>query len=158
MAINNFSNDWWDEGMRTLLNDVVSSSTLPQSMPIGNNGMITNVTASTIAASRPSPGMIAQWNMEEINHIMKGEMVKASLSMDNLHQEDMVSSMTNEGFKAYIKQQLCELLVREMMKGKLIEFTMVQDNMSLNYSYFARAYVMPDHTTKILREIKQRNT
>lgn len=163
MAINNFSqnysNNWLDDpDLRNILNDVVSSSTLPQSLPIGNNGLISNVTASTIASSRPSGEMVARWNMDEMSYVMKGEMVNAGLMIPEMQRVNMIDSMTSDGFKGHVKTELCQLLVKDMLKNGLIEFTMMTDPASGDNVYRARAYVMPNQLTKILREFVDRNT
>lgn len=161
MAISNINhnNSWWsDNDIRTILNDVVASSNLPQSMPIGNNGVITNATASTIASSRPSGEMVARWNMDEMSYVMKGEMVNAGLMIPEIQRQNMVGSMTGDGFKGHVKSELCQLLVKDMLKNGLIEFTMMTDPASGDNIYRARAYVMPNQLTKILREFVDRNT
>lgn len=123
----------------------------------GHN-VITASNASTVIASRLSPNMMHQMNIEEMNHLMKGEMVTAGAMYGAIQREDLIASMTETGFKEHVKQELCSLLVKDMMKNNLIEFTMSTDPGHIDYIYRARAYVMPDHMTKILREYVQRNT
>jgi hypothetical protein len=116
----------------------------------------TNTTAFTSA--RLSPAAISQMNIDEMNHLLKGEMVSASVVYDEFQRENMISAITSDGFKERVKAELCQLLVKEMMKNNLIEFTMSTDPVRFDYIYRARAYVMPDQMTKILREYVQRNT
>jgi hypothetical protein len=120
------------------------------------NGYIT--TASHMIAHRISGDALKRMNLEEYEHIMGGEMVKAAVAFTEIDRETMISKMTENGFKDHVKEQLCHVLVHEMMKNNLIEFTMTHDPNDWRYIYRARAYVMPDHMTKILREYVQRNT
>jgi hypothetical protein len=145
MSMSNYSNTWFDE-----------YSTGVVAAP-GHN-VITASNASATIASRISPEMLSRMNIDEMNHLMKGEMVSASVVYDEMQRENMISAITADGFKERVKAELCQLLVKEMMKNNLIEFTMSTDPGHYDYIYRARAYVMPDHMTKILREYVQRNT
>lgn len=124
----------------------------------GRAAYISNTTAAAITNNQISQDALDRLNVNEMNHLMKGEMVISSVAYDSMQRENMIHAITEDGFKERVKAELCQLLVKEMMKNNLIEFTMSAEPNHLNYVYRARAYVMPDHMTKILREFVQRNT
>lgn len=146
MAMNStYSNSWQD--------DYPSSGVI--SVAPGHN--VITASNSGIVSGRISSEMISRMNIDEMHHLMKGEMVTAGAMYGSVQREDLISSMTEAGFKEHVKRELCSLLVKEMMKNNLIEFTMSTDPGHIDYIYRARAYVMPDSMTKILREYVQRN-
>jgi hypothetical protein len=140
-----YSNNWFDDYANGL------------GVAPGQN-VITASNASAIVQNTISPQMLSRMNIDEMNHLMKGEMVTAGAMYGAMQREDLIANMTETGFKEHVKRELCSLLVKEMMKNNLIEFTMSNDPGHIDYIYRARAYVMPDHMTKILREFVQRNT
>lgn len=153
MAINNYTSNWFDDYAKV---DPWAHNSVVSAAP--NQNTITASNASSIIANRISPEMLSRMNIDEMNHLMKGEMVSAGAMYGAMQREDLIARMTESGFREHVKQELCSLLVREMMKNNLIEFTMSNDANHIDYIYRARAYVMPDHMTKILREYVQRNT
>jgi hypothetical protein len=56
-------------------------------------------------------------------------------------------------FQNHIKETLSLELAREMIKRKLIEFTVSHDASHINTIYRARCCVMPDEQVKIVRTI-----
>lgn len=151
MASNNYSNQWLDTPFDPWDN------TIGVSAPLGQ-GIISASNASTTIANQLSPQYLAKMNIDEMNHLMKGEMVSVGITYAEAQRENLIESIGQNEFKDHVKRQLCESLVKEMMNNSLIEFTMANDPNRLEFVYRARAYVMPDHMTKILREYVQRNT
>ena len=153
MAISNYKNSWQDD-MIGLVDPWLNSTTIASGV---SQGSIAATNASATIANRLSPMVMANMNIEEMHHLMKGEMISAAAMYGSLQREELIERMTEKGFKDHVKRELCSFLVTEMMKNNLIEFTMSTDPGHIDYIYRARAYVMPDHMTKILREYVQRN-
>lgn len=157
MAMNyNTTNDWWnnDIGLEYMAQQAINQIAPTTGATMGTNAASN---ASTVAANRLSPSMMAQMNIGEMHHTMKGVMVTSGLKIAEHQKESMVHGMSEDGFKIHIKEQLCQLLVKDMMRQNLIEYTMIKETDG-SFSYRARAYVMPDNMTKVLREYITRNT
>lgn len=156
MAVsNNNSFNWFSDNasIQSIINDLVPATNVAPGPP---GPFMT--TASSVSASRPPAAMVAQWNIDEMSYVLKGEMATSGLVIPEEQRETMINTMTQDGFKGHIKSELCHQLVKDMMDKKLIEFTMSTDPSSGDNIYRARAYIMPDHLTKILREFIHRNT
>jgi hypothetical protein len=153
MAISNYKNSWQDDMIGLVdpwLNSTITSGV--------SQGSIAATNANTVISNRLSAQALANMNLEEMHHLMKGEMISSAAMYGSLQREELIERMTEKGFKDHVKRELCSFLVNEMMKNNLIEFTMATDPGHIDYIYRARAYVMPDSMTKILREYVQRNT
>lgn len=153
MAISNYKNSWQDDMIGLV--DPWMNSTIASGV---SQGSIAATNANTVISNRLSAQALANMNLEEMHHLMKGEMITAGVMYGAIQREDLIGKLTENGFKERVKSDLCQLLVKDMMKNNLIEFTMSNDANHIDYIYRARAYVMPDHMTKILREYVQRNT
>ena len=122
----------------------------PNTVSIGNNGLISpiNTTASNVVWS--GSGITASAHVPIVEHHIKGEMLHVSLSLDFTHR--MNSPVDDDVYKDNIKKQLVEMLVNELWKTKHVEFTMVRDQSSLHDIYRARICTVPDTQVRILRE------
>ena len=79
-----------------------------------------------------------------------GKMLEAqykSLPIDNVAHGSVAE------FQNHIKETLSLELAREMIKRRLIEFTVSHDASHINTIYRARCCVMPDEQVKIVRTI-----
>ena len=128
-----------------------AKSHLPQTVNIGNSGVITNTTIpwQNVTSNNMMWGDSGT-AQPIIEHHIKGEMLHVQKSFDFTHR--MNSPVDDDTYKDNIKKQLVEMLVNELWKTKHVEFTMIRDQSSNHDLYRARICTVPDTQVRILRE------
>ena len=64
------------------------------------------------------------------------------------------SSITDQQYNDFIKMQMCQLLVEELMKSKYIEFTSEYIHSKDAKIFRARIFATPDAQVRMLRQLK----
>lgn len=78
------------------------------------------------------------------NTTIQGKMLTVSHEFDDF----AMSTMTDED----IKSSLTAMLVREMSKSNMVEFTRQSDPLTFKITVRARAFVVPDDKVRLLRK------
>lgn len=88
-----------------------------------------------------------------MDHTYQGKMVTAQFTI--FDSDEKICKMPTGDFKEYVKQELLQKLLQEMMKCNLIEFTSQSDVATGHTHYRARIFATPDTQVRLIRKSKK---
>jgi hypothetical protein len=80
-----------------------------------------------------------------------GTLVTGTLVVPEMEDLHMIQNPTFD-HKQAIKKQLLSMLIDEILKQKLAEFTIVNNNIEMSRAYRVRCYLTKDDQIRILRK------
>ena len=107
---------------------------------------LTTISANPITLPSSSFNLVGVDRVDTI----QGQMVSVQIVVN--HDEKEMLGTSAAGFQEIMKKRLCEALIQEMIKSKVIEFTSQMDPVELVTTYRARIYVTPDTQVRLLRK------
>lgn len=95
-----------------------------------------------------SPYSFDKWSMQDTGqiHHVQGTMFTAKYIINDFEYSNSVLSPED------IKQIMLQQLVKELYKGKAVEFTKMADNFHNQHVFHARIFALPDAQVRVLRE------
>lgn len=104
---------------------------------------------NTANISTMSPWLISEEpNIQTDDYAIRGVPLMASYTIDEM---DYLNSFTGDGAEQEVKQILCTIMVDELMKANVIEFTKEVELANSTVIYRGRIFVTPKDQTQILR-------
>jgi hypothetical protein len=104
------------------------------------------------------PNYPTQWktpvDMSTPTYSVAGDCLGVECKVSDFHFMRADSSMSDQEYNDYIKRQLCQLLVEEMMESRYIEFTSEYSNLKDEIIFRARIFATPDGQVRMLRQLK----
>ena len=85
----------------------------------------------------------------QYEYAIQGKMFMASYQAS----EHQIVSMGEDAFKQRVKESLAMDLVNKMLEAGVIEFTQLQDQITLSKLIKARCYLVPDNQVRLLRTL-----
>ena len=90
-------------------------------------------------------------NFNQIDHTIQGKMFGASMTIPEYEREVILSGADGE---LEIKRRLIDKLIGELYKNmNCVEFTKMNDMMTLETHYKARMFLVPDSQVRIIRQV-----
>lgn len=95
--------------------------------------------------------LYADWAepLTQYEYAIQGKMFMASYQAS----EHQIVSMGEDAFKQRVKESLAMDLVNKMLEAGVIEFTQMQDQITLSKLIKARCYLVPDNQVRLLRTL-----
>jgi hypothetical protein len=87
---------------------------------------------------------------EVIDHVIKGKMVKCSMTIPDYKIHSM-----DPAYKMSIKQEMATRIAHFLLDNNMIDYTQMPNYQSLDINVYARCFVTPDETVRILRTLKR---